>query len=408
MGLDAGNTIPSPISSKPERSNSMTQTRLTSRKVRSGTVFTLMGAMVAYLIGSGFATGQESLQYFSSFGVAGATGALVLTLVLYCYISAVVLRDGRNLRLTSTDKIFEYYCGRYIGKFFGFFAPVFFFCMYAVMFSGAGAALNEFLGWNVQVGILAMAIATLVTVMLGLDGLVAVVSKLGPIIVGLTLIVGVIGIVRNPNGIVESANILPTIDVLQAAPNWAVSGFIFPALGILMLVPFLAGISKKAGNDTEAIASGLAGAITFVAAVAIVAFSLLANIGDVYDKQIPLLWIANQAFSGSGLIFSVILFAGIYTTAVPLLWVAINRVEPNDKSKRARILAVIGTVIAVLLAQVPFANLVNLLYPIAGYLAQVLLVCIVIRQIRNYRDRKKGINIYETASEGSPREKSEA
>ena len=381
----------------------MTQT--TSQKVRFGTVITVMGAIVAYLIGSGFATGQEALQYFSSFGAAGAAGALAITFILYCYVTAVVLRDGRNLRLKSGNQIFEYYCGKYIGRFFGVFAPAFFFCMYAVMLSGAGAALNEHLGWNPQVGIFAMAIAALVTVMLGLDGLVAIVSKLGPIIVALSLVVGVIGIVRSPQGIAESADVLPTLDVLQAAPNWAVSGFIFPGLGILMLVPFLASLSRKVRNDREAITGGLAGAITFVAAVGVVAYGLLANIGDVYDKQIPMLWIADQVFAGAGSVFSVVLFAGIYTTAVPLLWTAVNRIETNDKSNRAKVLAVIGTVIAVLLAQVPFAELVNLLYPIAGYLAVVLLVCIVVRHIRNIRQRKQGVDVYAVAFERLPEEK---
>ncbi|MFB8388403.1 hypothetical protein ACFC3F_14795 [Microbacterium sp. NPDC055910] len=370
-------------------------TRKTSRRVRVGTVVTFMGAIVAYLIGSGFATGQESMQYFSSFGAAGATGALIITLAQYAYFTIVALRDGRNLRLKSTNEIFEYYCGKYLGKFFGIFAPAFFFCMYAVMLSGAGAALEQHFGWNVQIGIFAMAIATLLTVMLGLDGLVSIMSKLGPVIVALAIIVGIVGIVMNPGGIADSNETLADIDVLQAAPNWAISGFIFPGIGLLMLVPFLAGIGRKARNDREAAVSGFVGALTFVIAVAIVAFGLLANIGEVYDQQIPMLWIADQVFAGSGLIFSIVLFAGIYTTAVPLLWVAVNRIESNDKSTRARILALIGTVVAVLLAQVPFANLVNLLYPIAGYLTLILLVCIVVRQIRNARARKKGIDVYD-------------
>lgn len=363
-------------------------------RVRVGTVVTFVGAIIAYLIGSGFATGQESLQYFASYGAAGAVGALVITLVLYAYFSVVVLRDGRNLRLKSANDIFTYYGGKYIGGFFGVAAPAFFYCMYAVMLSGAGAVLNEQWGWNNQVGIFLMAAAVLVTVMLGLDGLVSVVSKLGPIIVALALIVGIAGIVINPGGIAESADVLPTIDVLQAAPNWAVSGFIFPALGLLMLVPFLAGIGRNAQNDTEAKVSGLAGALTFVLAVGVVAFGLLANIGDVYDKQIPMLWIAQQLFPWAGIIFTVVLFAGIFTTAVPLLWVAINRLEPKDTSKKAKILAIIGTALGLLLAQVPFANLVNLLYPIVGYATQILLVCIVIRQVRNHRRRKQGDDVY--------------
>ncbi|MCQ1957014.1 hypothetical protein NNX39_10920 [Arthrobacter sp. zg-Y826] len=381
----------------------MTQTA--SKRVRAGTVITLMGAILAYLIGSGFATGQEALQYFASFGAPGAAGALVISFCLYSYVTAVVLRDGRNLRLKSGNAIFEYYCGKYIGKFFGVFAPLFFFCLFAVMLSGAGAALNEHLGWNSQVGILAMAVGVLLTVMMGLDGLVGIVSKLGPVIVVLCLVVGIIGIVRSPQGIAASADTLPTIDVLQAAPNWAVSGFNYPGLGILMLVPFLASLSTRVRNDREAVTAGLAGAMTFVAAVAVVAFGLLANIGDVYDKQIPMLWIANQIFSGAGSIFSVVLFAGIYTTAVPLLWTAINRIETNDRSNRAKVFALIATVAAVLLAQVPFAELVNVLYPVAGYLALVLVGCIVIRQIRNIRARKRGTDVYAVAFERLPEEK---
>lgn len=372
------------------------------RAVRVTTVLTFTGAIVAYLIGSGFATGQESMQYFSSFGAWGAAGALVITLAMYCYFTATALRDGRNLRLRSTEKIFEYYCGRIIGRFFGIFTPAFLFCMYAVMLSGAGAALAEQLGWSRQIGIVLMAAATLGTVVLGLDGLVSVLSKLGPVIVILAIAVGVIGIVTNPGGIAESGDVLDRVEVLRAAPNWWISGFIFPALGILMLVPFLAGIGRSARNDEEARVSGIAGALTFVGACGIVAFGILANIEQVHDKQIPMLWIANRVFSGSGLIFTVIIFAGIYTTAVPLLWVAINRIASDDRSRRARLLALVGTVIAVLLAQVPFADLVNLLYPIAGYLTILLMLCIIVRQVRNRRDRRLGIDVYDVPYERIP------
>ena len=34
-------------------------------------VLTYAGAIVAFLIGSGFATGQEILQYFTSYGYSG-------------------------------------------------------------------------------------------------------------------------------------------------------------------------------------------------------------------------------------------------------------------------------------------------------------------------------------------------
>jgi uncharacterized membrane protein YkvI len=367
--------------------------------VRVGTVITIVGAILAYLIGSGFATGQESLQYFASYGLAGSVGALLVTLIIYAFFVPVVLKDAHNLRLKSANDIFTYYGGKYIGKFFGVASPIFLYAIYATMLSGAGAALNEHLGWHTQIGIFAMALAVLVTVILGLNGLVAVVSKLGPIIVALAIIVGAIGIIINPSGITESNTAISNLDVLQAAPNWFISGWIFPGLGLLMLIPFLAGLGRNTHSNREAKVSGLVGATLFVLALAIVAYGILANIENVYDKQIPLLWIAQQVFTEAGGIFTFVLFAGIYTTAVPLLWAAINRIEPNDTSKRSKVIALIGTVLGLALAQVPFASLVNILFPVVGYATQIILVCIIIKQVRNARAQKRGEDIYDVTLE---------
>lgn len=360
----------------------------TDRRVRVGQVFTFLGAICAYLIGSGFASGQEALQYFAAFGVWGALGALLITVVIYCYFSAVVMRDGRELKLQSTNKILTYYCGKWLGLFFEIFTPVFLFMVFVIMISGAGATLNEYFGLHAQVGRIIMAVLAYLSVILGLDGLVSVISKIGPVIIVFALIVGIGSIAMNPSGLATADEQLVNLDVLQAAPHWTVSGVIFPAMGLIMLVPFLAGIGKEAINDREARVGGFAGGLAFVAAVAVMVFGLLANIGELYDKQVPSLFIAGQMLPAVGVLFALILFAGIYTTAVPMLWISINKLESDDKSTKFKILAAVGTVVAFVLGQFPFATLVNTLYPIAGYLGILLMVCIVIKQVRNRQERK--------------------
>lgn len=42
-----------------------------NKKMRPGLLITFAGALLAYLIGSGTASGQESVQYFSSWGSVG-------------------------------------------------------------------------------------------------------------------------------------------------------------------------------------------------------------------------------------------------------------------------------------------------------------------------------------------------
>ena len=54
-----------------------------NQKVSWNRVLILAGAVIAFTIGSGFATGQEIVQYFTAYGVEG-----ILTVLLFaaCFI----------------------------------------------------------------------------------------------------------------------------------------------------------------------------------------------------------------------------------------------------------------------------------------------------------------------------------
>ena len=84
----------------------------------------------------------------------------------------------------------------------------------------------------------------------------------------------------------------------------------------------------------------------------------------------------NQIFKWG----NVFTFAGIYTTAVPMLWLSCNSLISDEKTRKFKILAFILTGIAFIGGQFPFAKLVNILYPITGYLGILLMFCILIKQ----------------------------
>lgn len=60
------------------------------QKVSVSNVFKLSGAYIAYLIGSGFATGQEVMQFFASFGIYGIFAAIVSAL-LFCFLGSTLM-----------------------------------------------------------------------------------------------------------------------------------------------------------------------------------------------------------------------------------------------------------------------------------------------------------------------------
>ena len=63
--------------------------------VKWSNVFGFAGAFCALLIGSGFATGQEVMQYFVSYGYWGLAGAIVV-LLLFLYVGTEFMAVGHR------------------------------------------------------------------------------------------------------------------------------------------------------------------------------------------------------------------------------------------------------------------------------------------------------------------------
>ena len=58
------------------------------------------GAFAACAIGSGFATGQEIMQFFSAYGQKGIWGTIV-TAILFTWCGATFMRHGYRHKLTK-------------------------------------------------------------------------------------------------------------------------------------------------------------------------------------------------------------------------------------------------------------------------------------------------------------------
>lgn len=337
-------------------------------------VLTYAGAIVAFLIGSGFATGQEILQYFTSYGYWGVFGTGALVLLLMTYVAVEFFSVGQAKKFERPSMIFHYYCGKHLGTFFDFFSVLFVFLSFTVMVAGAGAVFEEHYGLSKFIGGIGLAVAVGISVWFGLKSLVDVIGKIGPLIVVIAIALGVVGIVRNPGGIAEGNALLPELALTQASTNWFMAALSYVGFCMLWLAAFLTALGKTARSRKEAASGALVGAVAFSVACIIVGLGLLANITRVGNTEIPMLVLASDVnvVLASGI--SVMILAGIYTTAVPLLWTVSSRFFA-DKTPRFKYLtiglAAVGTVIGLVL---PFSQMVNIVYVINGYVGILLLV----------------------------------
>jgi uncharacterized membrane protein YkvI len=345
-------------------------------------VLKFAGAIVAYLIGAGVASGQEALQFFAAFGVKGAIGAAILACTLYIWFSATIMRDGHSEHLAVSSRIFAHYCGRHLGRFLEFYAVLYLVMVFMVMLAGAGAILNECYGLHPQIGRVLMAILALVTVLMGLKNLVNIVARLGPVIILSAIAIAIGNIIANPAGIGEADAVLATITVNRAAPAWYISGFIFPATGCVLVAPFLARLGGMANSRREATLGGLLGGGAFIIAVIIMCFGVLASIGDLYQQNIPTLFIIRNWNTTLGIVFSVVIFAAVYTTSVPMLWLSCNAIAVDENSRRFTVWVFIITIVAFIGGQFEFARLVNVLYPLSGYIGLFLFASMLYQQVR--------------------------
>ncbi|BDF32547.1 MULTISPECIES: hypothetical protein [Extibacter] len=342
-------------------------------KAKIGQVIAIGGAFMGFVIGSSFASGQECMQYFTGFGVAGSVGAGAIALVLYAWFVSTIVEDGRYLKLNNSGKMFNFYLGKYLGFALEWFTPIMLFFVYSMMISGAGSTFEEYYGVNGNIGRAIMIIASLGTVLLGLEKLVKIVGYIAPVLLVVTMFIGILSIVNNPEGIAQADQNLKTVQVNTNFNNWALSGLMYGAYTVTGVVPYLADIGKStATNKKNSILGGLFGGGAFLIAVMILNFGLLANITDVYNLEIPSLFVAASISPVFGHIFSVLLLLGIYTTAVPMLYTVCNKISSDAKSKAYRVAAIVTAIVSIFGGQLSFSTMISIIYPISGYAGVVI------------------------------------
>lgn len=354
---------------------------MSEQKVSYKTITIYAGAFIAFLIGSGFATGQEIMQYFTAYGFKGILGAFVVFL-LFLYVGISFITTGFDKKFHKGSEIYQYYCGPIIGRFFDYFSIAFIYMSFIVMVGGAGATLNQQYGLPIEVGGIGLGIIAAITVVLGLKGIVDVIGKIGPVITFMAIFLGLAAIIQNPGGLARASEIIPTMNLLKASSNWVFAAGSYVGFCMLWLAAFMASMGANAVSRKEASLGAIFGAVGFSAAVIIMALGLMANVEQVAGTMVPSLILAGNIHPVLATIFSLTVIAGIYTTSVPLLWSVTSRIAEEKTNKfyaLTAVLAVIGVFIGL---RVPFDRLVNIIYVINGYVGILLLGIMLIRSAR--------------------------
>lgn len=373
-----------------------------NKKMRPGLLITFAGALLAYLIGSGTASGQESVQYFSSWGSVGGTitVAVVNFVVMFCCFMAYTYA-GRH-GTTDLASVCEFYCGKVVGKIFTAFAWIFNACCFFFMISGFSNTLFQQWGLPLWIGYAIAIVLAVGTAVLGLQGIVNIIGKIGPVVVTFLFILGVISAFTYFPSISNGIELIRSgeVSVLQAGANPVLAGLSFGGCSILLVAAYMSSIGKELSGYKKKYTTVICiiGAAAISVTVAILGLCHLGNIAESSQAAIPNLLIANQVFGSAsgilGAVFAVIILLSIYSTFCPMLWTCVSTFIKDEKSvkyKLACVLAGIGVFIVDMF--IPYATLVNIIMTYCGYTGGIVFLVLTVRwlMVRN-QDKKKVVS----------------
>ena len=370
-------------------------------------VVILAGAIIAFTIGSGFATGQEIVQYYTAYGMH-TLSVLAVFVVAFLYYNFSFANAGAEEKFEKANDIYKYYCGNALGTFFDYYSTIFCYMSLWVMVGGAAKNLNEAYGLPLWVGAVVLIVLSVITVVGGLNSLVDAIGIVGPVIVVLCIAIGLITFVRDAGNIPAGLEVIKTgafelsgVDVKvpadavmkNAGANWLISGLSYAGFVLLWFASFTSALAIQ--NRKKDLQYGIIwGTAALAVAIIVVSFAQIANINTgsnglyVWNAGIPNLILANSIVPIFSKIFALVVFAGIYTTAVPLLYNPVARFSKEGTPQFKMLTVILAAIALVVGLYLDFKVLVNTIYVLNGYVGAVLIIFMLWKTFKKMKNAR--------------------
>lgn len=341
------------------------------------TAWQVAATYIGTVVGAGFASGQEVLQFFGYFGYWGIIG-LALAGFLFYYFGKVILVLGQEFKAQSHVPIIYYAGGRHLGVLIDYVITFFLFGALTTMIAGAGAVFQEQFGLNPLVGNILMAVTTLLTVLAGISGVITAISFVVPLL--LVVVFGTTLYIVFTQGINLFTPVFPA--GTPAVPGWPLSALVYVSYNLVMAVAVLGPLGNEA-KDKEALLKGaLWGGIGLALGAAAILVALIATLPQSAGYAIPMIYVAGQVSPLLQQVYTFILFAEIYTTAVGSLFGFTVRIISLQNKKVSRLVAAAASLGALTASQLGFTNLVRTLFSLVGYAGLLMLGGLLYKQWR--------------------------
>ena len=321
-------------------------------------------AFIGIIVGAGFASGQEILQYFTSFGYMGIVGALLST-ALFAYLGMTLTKLGSRLQTTSHKDAIYKISGKYLGIIVDAVIVITCFGVGVVMVAGAGSMMNQQFGLPVFLGSLIMILLILGTMLLKVDKVVTVIGSITPFLILAVVTISIYSLVTMDSTFKEMEPF--SLQQHSEFPNFVIYAINYASFNIAVGAGMSIVMGAAEKNERIASLGGFVGGLGIGVLILLSNFAIFSRVDVVGSYDLPLLKIFDEISPVLSILMSLILFGMIFNTGVSMFYSFVARFFDIENKGKTYPVIIITCVIGFVLSFVGFTNLVSKLYSFIGY-----------------------------------------
>ncbi|MCI8273798.1 MAG: hypothetical protein HFJ55_06960 [Clostridia bacterium] len=319
----------------------------------SSIVLVIIGA----LIGAGFASGQEIYSFFFSYGIKGFLG-IIITCNLISFLIYKVLKIIFRKEIDSYEELLELFIkNKKTVKIINLILNILLLISFYIMIAGFGAYFEQEIGISKIIGSLILAILCFLVFLTSVKGVLKVSEYLVPILIVFLAIIGINNITS-----IDFTN----IEIPEIKKGWLMSSIIYCSYNLILLIPALISLRKHISKEKNIKYIALISNIIIIILSSIVYTLLIKSDVDLSTLEMPVVYVIGNIFPMFKNIYAFIILASVFTTAISIGIGFLQNVCKNPKSYTQIVLFMCIT--SLVISNFGFSKLVNLSYPIFGYL----------------------------------------
>lgn len=319
--------------------------------------FTFIGTVV----GAGFASGREVMQFFTRFGEWGPYLILLSTL-FFIWIGSKIMLTSAKLKAKSYEDLNKYLFGERVGRMASHVMLFVLLAVNAVMLAGAGSIFSEHLNLSYQSGLLATMLACFLLLRKGIAAIMTINTIVVPI---MALFTGILMI-----NTLSSPGHERWLTLATDTSPWAagLSPFLYAAFNLSMAQAVLVPLGAAIGDPRILRRGAWLGGIGIGLLLLAGHLTLLARMPGIARFDIPMGGIAREFGVWIHWIYILLIFSEIFTTLVADIYGLTAQLQERTRLSGGMLTAAL-LLVCFVVGQFGFGPLLSTLYPLFGMLS---------------------------------------